>query len=83
MVDTPHPRLSTGIEPSGVKLSSTFPPFPAKLVTKVQGGQYVDMKELLTDNIALQSQLDALRTANQQFSYQQQSAPALWRWDLH
>ena len=62
MVDTPHPRLSAGIEPSGVKLSSTFPPFPAKLVTKVQGGQYVDMKGLLTDNIALQSQLDALHS---------------------
>ena len=40
-----------------MKLSSTFPPFHAKLVVKIQGGEHVDMKELLFYNNAFQSQL--------------------------
>ena len=56
------PRLSSGSVPAGLKLSSTFPPLPAKLVAKAQAGLYVEMKELLTDNISLQHQLDALHS---------------------
>ena len=44
-----------------VRLSSTFSPLPAKLVTKIQAGQFIEMKELLVDNIALQRQLDAIQ----------------------
>ena len=56
------PSLSSGSVPAGLKLSSTFPPLPAKLVAKAQAGLYVEMKELLTDNISLQHQLDALHS---------------------
>ena len=40
-------------------LSSALPPIPAKVVGKIKSGQYVPMKELLTDNISLCSQLEA------------------------
>ena len=56
------PKLATGIELSGPMLSSAFPPFPQKLVARIQAGQFVEMKELLTDNISLQSQLDGLHS---------------------
>ena len=36
------------------KLASTFaPPIPGKLVSKIQDLQFIDMRELLRDNIAL------------------------------
>ena len=44
-----------------VRLSSTFSPLPAKLVTKIQAGHFIEIKELLVDNIALQRQLDAIQ----------------------
>ena len=44
-----------------VRLSTTFSPLPVKLVTKIEMGQFVEMKELLADNIALQRQLDAIQ----------------------
>ena len=36
-------------------------PFPRKLVEKIQAGQIVEMKELLSDNIALLQQLDVFQ----------------------
>ena len=39
-------------------LSSSFPPLPAKLVSKIRSLQYIDMKELLPDNIGLARSLD-------------------------
>ena len=36
-------------------------PLPTKLVLKIQSGQSVEMKELLTDNTALQRQLDDIQ----------------------
>jgi len=47
--------------PQTVKLSLSFVPLPTKLVLKIQLGQSVEMKELLTDNIALQRQLDDIQ----------------------
>ena len=41
-------------------LSSSFPPLPAKLVSKIQSLQYIDMKDLLPDNIGLARSLDGL-----------------------
>lgn len=32
-------------------LASSFPPIPARLVAKIQSNQFVEMKELLQDNI--------------------------------
>ena len=42
------------------KLASTFAPIPAKLVKKIQGLQYIDMRDLLPDNIVLLRHMEAL-----------------------
>lgn len=47
----------------GVCLSPGAEPFPPKLVQKVQSGTYIDMKEMLGDNIALLHQLEALNVS--------------------
>ena len=41
-------------------LSSSLPPVPAKLVEKIQRGQFVDFKELLVDNVTLLQRLGEL-----------------------
>lgn len=43
---------------SGFSLSPATAPFPQKLVDKVRSGQFVEMRDLLTDNISLR-QLEA------------------------
>ena len=43
---------------SAVSLSPAAEPFPARLVAKIKSGDFVDMKEMLTDNISLLRQLD-------------------------
>ena len=45
-----------------VVLSSALPPISAKLAQKIKSQQFVAMKELLTDNMALYSQLEDLPT---------------------
>ena len=44
----------------GLILASALPPVPAKIVSKIQAGQFIQMKDLLGDNIALVNQLDNL-----------------------
>ena len=44
-------------------LASTIPPIPAKIVQKIQSNQFVDMKDLLPDNVALLDKLDGLGQA--------------------
>ena len=51
------PHLSST---SGLVLSPATEPFPWKLVDKVNSGQFVEMRELLADNIALLHQLEAM-----------------------
>jgi len=41
-------------------LSSARPPLSAKVVSKIQSGQYVSMKDILSDNMSLCTQLEAL-----------------------
>ena len=50
------PHLSST---SGLVLSPAAESFPRKLVDKVNSGQFVEMRELLSDNIALLHQLEA------------------------
>ena len=52
-----HPTRPAGPQP-GVTISPSGETFPQKLVEKVRAGQYVDMKELLTDNVSLVRQLE-------------------------
>ena len=43
-----------------MSLSPSTASFPQKLVDKVRSGQYMDMKDLLLDNVSLLEQLDTL-----------------------
>ena len=54
------PSTSASLLPA-VSLSPATEPFPRKLVEKIQAGQFVEMKELLSDNIALLQQLDVFQ----------------------
>ena len=42
----------------GLSLSPATSPFPQKLVDRACSGQFVDMRDLLTDNVSLIQQLD-------------------------
>ena len=44
---------------AGLSLSPATAPFPAKLVDRARSGQYVDMRDLLVDNVSLLQQLVA------------------------
>ena len=43
---------------AGLSLSPATAPFPAKLVDRARSGQYVDMRDLLVDNVSLLQQLE-------------------------
>ena len=43
---------------SGLSLSPATTPFPPKLVDRARSGQYVDMRDLLLDNVSLLQQLE-------------------------
>ena len=51
---------SVGSRP-GLVLSPAAAPFPKKLVDRIQAGNFVEVKELLTDNMALISQLETVQ----------------------
>ena len=42
------------------KVANSIVPVPGKLVSRIQALEYVDMRELLTDNLALAERLAAL-----------------------
>ena len=44
---------------SGFSLSPATEPIPQKLVDKIRSGQFVEMRDLLTDNISLMQQLES------------------------
>jgi hypothetical protein len=50
----------SGATPLPYSLSPATEPFPQKLVEKVRSGQFVEMRELLSDNISLLQQLDTV-----------------------
>ena len=53
-----HPPAAPPPTPSaGLILSPAAAPFPQKLVDKVRSGQFIEMRELLADNISLVQQL--------------------------
>lgn len=49
-------------KPPPFKIANSIVPIPAKLVRKIQALEYVDMRELLPDNIALAERLAVLPT---------------------
>ena len=46
--------------PNPFRVASSIAPIPAKLVKKIQALEYVEMRELLPDNIALAERMAAL-----------------------
>lgn len=46
------------IPPPGLSLSPATEPFPQKLVARVRSGQFVELRDMLTDNIALLQQME-------------------------
>ena len=56
LVTSPPLPTATG----AFSLSPATEPFPQKLVAKILSGQFVDMREMLTDNISLLQQLEIM-----------------------
>ena len=52
--------LPTASAQSGLVLSPAAEPIPQRLVHKIRSGNFVEMKELLADNLALISQLESV-----------------------
>ncbi len=48
-----------------LQLSVLFPLIPAKLVVKIRSGGFIDMKDLLPDNLVLQKQPESLQSSKQ------------------
>ena len=48
-------------QPTGIILSPALQPIPARLVRRIQEGEFLEMRELLADNIALHDQLEAIQ----------------------
>ena len=44
----------------GMILSPALQPIPARLVHRIQSGEFVEMRDLLCDNIALHNQLETI-----------------------
>ena len=44
-------------KPQALTLSSALPPIPGKVVERIWAGSFVDLKELLPDNVALLQRL--------------------------
>jgi hypothetical protein len=63
-----------------LQLSVLFPPIPAKLVSKIRSGAFVEMKELLPDNLALQKQLENTQTAKQAAKAKQREVKTIATW---
>ena len=53
--------LSQPASTAGLILSPAAEPFPRRLVDKAKSGQFLEMRELLADNISLLNQLEAIQ----------------------
>lgn len=52
---------SSSSQSGGLILSSALDPVPQRLVQRIQAGRFIEMRELLSDNIALHDQLETLQ----------------------
>ena len=58
------PASSTAATPApGFSLPLAAEPFPRKLVDKMRSGQFVEMRDMPTDNIALKRQMESFSSA--------------------
>ena len=51
---------TTGYLPRGLILSPASDPIPSRLVQRIRSGEFVEMRDLLADNVALHTQLEDL-----------------------
>ena len=58
--DTAGNLTHTPLSQQGTILSSRADPIPYRLVQRIQAGEFIEMRDLLADDIALHSQLEAL-----------------------
>ena len=74
----------SGNQAEPFRLASCFPPVTAKLVRRIQALEFVDMRELLPDNMALAERLEALpaRLGNSapRIIAEQREVPSLLTW---
>ena len=56
----PASSLGSSFTQSGMILSPASDPIPHRLVQRIQAGDFVEMQDLLVDNIALHNQLDTV-----------------------
>ena len=60
----PLQLLTVAVKASPLILSSVLPPIPAKAVDRIRAGSFVDLKELLPDNMALLQRLQETSTGS-------------------
>ncbi len=56
----PSPSAAASQQTCPFRLASSLPPVPAKLVQKIQALEFIEMRELLPDNLALAEKLEAI-----------------------
>ena len=61
----PLPPLAAAVKASPLILSSALPPIPAKVVDRISASSFVDLKELLPDNMALLQRLQETSAGSQ------------------
>ena len=64
----PHgtaPLVAADHKPQPLIMSSALPPIPGKVVERIRAGLFVDLKELLQDNVALLQRLQEVNTGSQ------------------
>lgn len=57
----PSQLPQTSDQAKGVILSSVLQPIPAHMVRRILAGEFIEMQDRLTDNIALHDQLEAVQ----------------------
>ena len=81
---TPKPAVSPSpsSQPLPFRMASSLPPVPPKLVRKIQALEFVEMRELLPDNLALIERLEALpvRMGQSARSPEQREIASLHTW---
>ena len=60
----PQTTTSSKSHTPALILSSALPPIPGKIVEKIRTGAYVDLKDMLSDNMALKKRLDEVGAMN-------------------
>ena len=75
MVGTQHTNVPTAPTAGPLVLTLSAQPFPARLVERIISGQFVEMRDLLTDNISLLQHLEQMQPGSS--SSQQPTPPPL------